>query len=308
MTAEAPSPPVALFVYARPEHTRRVLEGLRANGVPLLHVFADAARTEDKRAAVEEVRAMVRAIDWAEVRLVERGENLGLARSIIEGTTAVLREYESAIVLEDDCVPRSDFYAFFRRALAFYRDNPRVWCISGYTAPCIKVPIDYPWSALSSPRYSSWGWATWRDRWQHYSNDLNALKDSLRHQGIDLTQAGNDIAEYLADPRVLSGEADIWTLGWLLVQYLNHGRAILPVESVVENIGLDDSGVHCTPEMDSKYTPRFDPARGDWFAHPLPPAIDAVPPFVLSGLKAQFDRPAPGLRRRLARLLRRSAT
>ena len=51
--------PVALFVYARAAHLARVLADLRANGVPLLCVFADGAKGEGDAAAVAETRIQV---------------------------------------------------------------------------------------------------------------------------------------------------------------------------------------------------------------------------------------------------------
>ena len=58
-----PFAPIALFVYARPEHTRRTVEALLAN-VEAQHthlvVYADAARNEKDADAVKKVREYVR--------------------------------------------------------------------------------------------------------------------------------------------------------------------------------------------------------------------------------------------------------
>ena len=70
--------PVILFAYARPVHLGRTVECLRVNHVPLIYAFSDGPRTSRQKAAVEEVRNMLRAIDWCEVVFVERETNLGL--------------------------------------------------------------------------------------------------------------------------------------------------------------------------------------------------------------------------------------
>jgi len=76
--------PVVLVVHARPVHTVRVLACLRANRVPLILAFADGARGPADVAGVEATRALLRALDWREVRLVERSEKRGLGRSILD--------------------------------------------------------------------------------------------------------------------------------------------------------------------------------------------------------------------------------
>ena len=81
--------PVALFAYARPEHLRHTLECLRMNRVPRIYAFSDAAKTPAQRAGVAEVRRLLRAVDWCEMSVVERPENLGLGASIRAGVSVL---------------------------------------------------------------------------------------------------------------------------------------------------------------------------------------------------------------------------
>jgi hypothetical protein len=304
------SPPIALVVYSRPEHTARVLASLRSEEVETLYVFSDAPKTPDKNDAVEAVRRLFDGIDWCDVRVTKRETNLGLARSITSAVTEVLQDHEAVVVMEDDCVALPGFLEYFYRSLEFYEGNERVWCISGYTAPPIRVPKSYPYSAMSTYRYSTWGWATWRDRWAHYSNDLPTLKEQALAGGVDLAIAGKDIEHYLNNPDVLAGRWDVWSLGWLLAHLVNDGRAILPTHSVVENIGFDDSGVHCSPGMAADYKPGRPSTDQAWLEAPFPEAVDEVPSFVTRGLREQFDfvfEKRPFLSR-LKRRLRRMAS
>src|SRR4029453_10966117 len=105
-------PRIVLFAYARPDLLRRTLQCLRDNGVTQISAFSDGAASARHVSAVAEVRTILRAIDWADVELRERDENLGLGRSIVTGVTEVLAKHESAIVVEDDliCVPGTYSY------------------------------------------------------------------------------------------------------------------------------------------------------------------------------------------------------
>ena len=117
--------PIILFAYARPDHLRRTLECLRADQIPLIYAFSDGARTPDKEQAVQEVRQVLRTVDWCEMRLVERDRNYGLGVSIRAGVAEVFERHDSLIVFEDDliCVPGA--YTYLAAALDHYRDDPR---------------------------------------------------------------------------------------------------------------------------------------------------------------------------------------
>ena len=79
--------PIALFVYRRPDHARRVVSALaacpEAAGVDLT-VFSDGPREPEQNAAVEETRAVIRsARGFRSVRLVERAQNIGLFQNVL---------------------------------------------------------------------------------------------------------------------------------------------------------------------------------------------------------------------------------
>src|SRR6266567_758437 len=97
--------PIALFVYNRPDLTRRTLEALAANSFASrsdLIVFSDGPKTEAEAAKVEAVRDFVSSFKgFARIQLVCASHNHGLGHSIIEGVTRAMGEYGRAIVMED---------------------------------------------------------------------------------------------------------------------------------------------------------------------------------------------------------------
>src|SRR5271168_4560447 len=88
--------PIILFVYNRPDHTRRTLAALAANPLATdsdLIIYADGPKKPEHAAKVLQVRDVVRrTLGFKSVRLIEREENLGLARSIITGVSEVCSE------------------------------------------------------------------------------------------------------------------------------------------------------------------------------------------------------------------------
>jgi hypothetical protein len=87
--------PIALFAYRRPRHLRTTLDALLANPEAAhsdLWIFSDAAREPAAQSDVMQVRALAAQVSgFKSVRIIERSENLGLARSIVDGVTNLLR-------------------------------------------------------------------------------------------------------------------------------------------------------------------------------------------------------------------------
>ncbi|HNY30897.1 MAG TPA: glycosyltransferase [Fibrobacteria bacterium] len=234
-----------LVAFNRPKHTAKVIDALRRDKVRDLFVLCDAPRGEEDRAAVEETRRLVGSIDWTRPKVVLQERNRGLARSILQGVGLALEDNDAVILLEDDCVPNTNFFPWMRACLETYRDVPKVFGISGYSVPIPeKILADHPYDAYFVPRMGSWGWATWKDRWKTDERDLGKLVAACLDRGIDLEQGGADIPDALG--ACLAGELkDTWTLPWLLNVYLNDGCYVYPTVSHIDNIGMDGTGIHC---------------------------------------------------------------
>ena len=235
-------PALALFAYNRPVHTRLVLEGLRKNGISRLHVFHDGLKPGYPSAPHEEVKALLAQIDFCEVKVVRREENRGLAGSIVSGVGELLAAHESVIVLEDDCVPSSKFVELMSSLLSRYRDQPRVFAVSGYAPP--GLPEDYPYDICFSPLSSSWGWATWRDRWARYDPLATGWQEVLETPTLRARfDAPGKFFSRLLRQQMTQG-ADSWAIRWYYALYKNQGVCAWPIRSFIDNIGSDGSGVH----------------------------------------------------------------
>jgi len=71
--------PIALFVYNRPEHTRRTIKFLQQNLLAdesRLFIFSDAAKDSSQQVFVNEVRDIIKQVDgFKSVELIERETN-----------------------------------------------------------------------------------------------------------------------------------------------------------------------------------------------------------------------------------------
>lgn len=105
--------PIALFVYNRPEHTKRTIDSLSRNDnadQSELFVFCDGPKSNSNMDKIKEVRSIVKKVTgFKKVVVYEKETNAGLSKSIISGVTELVEKYGKVIVLEDDMVTSKYF-------------------------------------------------------------------------------------------------------------------------------------------------------------------------------------------------------
>lgn len=234
-----------LFAYNRSYHTKQVLDALSLNTVlpTKLFIFHDGLKNEKHRKEHEKTAQIINDVDFCPVEIYSSKENKGLANSIIDGVTAVLKEYDAVIVLEDDCVPAPLLMHYMVECLTKYADDKRIGSISGYSWPQennIKRSDIY-----FSGRFCSWGWATWKDRWAHYERDAGILDElySNVESSMNLARWGKDLSVMLRDWK--NGLNDSWAVFFTLILIKQQWYTVTPVNSLIKNIGFDGTGVHC---------------------------------------------------------------
>ena len=104
---------------------------------------------------------------------------------IVRRKCPVVREIQE----RDDNVIIIMFYCYKK-----YTNEARVFGVSGYSMTLPEQLLrNYQYDVYFNPRISSWGWATWRDRWQLHSRDLHGVVGECLRQGISLEQGGSDV-------------------------------------------------------------------------------------------------------------------
>ena len=241
--------PIALFVYNRPEHLLRTLSSLRANPLArdsTLYVFSDAAVGPQDSEAVETVRRIVKTTDgFNEICVREQPKNLGLAKSIIAGVTELAAAYGRVIVLEDDLVTAPGFLTYMNEALDRYDKDQQVMQVSGYMFPIERPKRVGQTFFCRIP--TSWGWGTWARAWERFNSDSTQMVEFLRSHP-DRREAFNLNGAYpYFDHLTLQaqGKLDVWGVRWYASMFTAGGLCLYPGQSLVQNIGMDGTGVHC---------------------------------------------------------------
>ncbi|MEK3984570.1 glycosyltransferase [Paenibacillus sp. FSL K6-3166] len=242
--------PVLIFVYARPEHTKKTIEALANNYLANetdVFIFSDAPKNENSSMNVQLVRDYINTLSkrnlFKSVKIINSQVNKGLANSIILGVDEIIKLKERVIVLEDDLVSSPDFLTYMNDALSFYKEDKSIWSISGYTFD-LKIPNYYKSEVYLSYRGCSWGWATWKNRWDSVDwmvSDYSLFKKDKRLRE-KLNHGGRDMAAML--DAQMDGKIDSWAIRWCYSQSKSGMFTVYPRVSRIRNTGLDGSGTH----------------------------------------------------------------
>ena len=210
-----------------------------------LYVFMDEARNDTEAKQVEAVRALFDHIDGFRVVLPYPARmNKGMARSVIDGVTEVLKHHESVIVLEDDLVVSPDFLSFMNKALEVYKEREEIWSISGYTPKLQALEGRNPNGVFLVPRAQCWGWATWADRWETVDWEVSDYKRLVKNKSARKTfdRGGNDLFRTLEMER--NERIESWAVRWAYAASRQNRWTVNPNQSKVQNIGLKSSQSH----------------------------------------------------------------
>lgn len=250
--------PILLLVFNRPDCTKIVFEAIKKAKPKKLYVAADGPRKErpDEILACDEVRRIVADINWeCELKVLFNDSNAGCKKAVSNAISWFFENETEGIILEDDCIPSSDFFNFCDILLSKYRNDTRVWQICGTTYFPKAVPegSDYFFS-----RYGPiWGWATWRRAWKNYDPDLvfwDSVKNSHILQNVYLNKYELRYKTELAN-KLCNGEINTWDYQWGFCKNFNSGLSIIPKSNLIQNIGFDEFATH-TNTMD-KFTPQY---------------------------------------------------
>jgi FkbM family methyltransferase len=250
--------PIVLFVYNRPEHTRKTLEALRLNDLAsesILYIYADGNKqnaSEIELDAIAATRKVIKEQLWCgDVVIIESQENKGLANSVISGVTDVIEKYKKVIVLEDDIIVNSGFLRYMNTSLHLYEKEGRVFGVSGYKFESKRTIKD---KTYFLPVMSSWGYGTWSDRWEKIDFDSKSLLQKVLDRDLMGKMKFGKFNFYDMLQQQVNGIVDSWAVRFYTSMIIQNGLFLFPKESLLINIGFDGSGVHC----DNASSPLFE--------------------------------------------------
>ncbi len=251
-------PGVALIFFNRPKPLKEVFEALKEIKPSKLFLIQDGARegnTNDIK-GIEECRKIVNQIDWeCEVHRNYSDVNLSCDPRVFSGISWAFEYVDRLIILEDDCIPSKSFLPFCTEVLERYKDDKRVFMISGMNYfDEFKGTND---SYFFSNTAAGWGWAIWKRSWDLVceQKDYDFLEDKilklsvnnyLKNHGLKVNGVKNfiEIVEKIRNINLKSGLVHSWENALGIAMFLSSSMIITPCVNLVTNIGLTDDSTH----------------------------------------------------------------
>ena len=133
------------------------------------------------------------------------------------------------------------------QSLEFYEKDKNVQSVSGYSLEIKKYSDDIS-DIYFQQRTHSWGWATWKNYWEHCNFDINYIRNFITENENVLKEfkqnCGADIDRMLLGS--IYARNNSWYVRWAFNQFLNKNYTVYPLLSKISNIGFGDNATHCT--------------------------------------------------------------
>jgi hypothetical protein len=225
---------IGIFAYNRPSHLRRVLISLENYKIKTAHIFLDGPKNSKDKIIQKEILFMTKYNPYIKLKLVKNNYNRGLADSITSGIEYLSKRYKNIIILEDDCIPRSEFFNFIYKSIHTQEFKKNLNPICGYQLPEIQKNEKKYLYPIFLDFFIPWGWCISARYWKMYQKYLK-LKNKKKIDNVLLNKI-----------RIITKNKNksIWSKDFIEYNILKSIKIIFPSISLIKNIGFDGSGVN----------------------------------------------------------------
>lgn len=242
--------PVLLICFNRLNAVRQSFAAIKKYRPNDLYIAQDGPRKqfpEDVKKC-EEVREWIKNhIDWnCDVHTLFRTENVGCGYGPSEAISWMFATEEQGIIIEDDCIPHPDFFAFCEEMLLRYRQDDSVMAVNGMQCLQNKYTRDSYYFSMQNSSFC--GWATWKRAWQYFDFKLKGMTVKDVHR--DMKRYGvtrSEIRWWTDIFRNLRGGVygdSSWDYQFIFSIWHHHAKTIMPAVNLVSNIGFDSEATH----------------------------------------------------------------
>jgi hypothetical protein len=243
---------VLMLTYNRADLFKKSLSSVLSIMPKRIYIFNDGPKSNPQDIVkVYEVRKLIQNIKTKSIIIKNFNKyNLGCKKSNLKAIDWFFSKEKEGIIIEDDCIASREFFSFTSEMLNKYKDNNRIFCISGSNFQKEKLSNE---SYYFSKYNHCWGWATWRDRWRLNDDKISfwpKFKKSKEwgklHKNKIEQKYWNKIFK-----NVYNGKMDSWAYPWTLSVWKQKGLTITPNVNLVKNIGFGKQSTHSLFVQDS---------------------------------------------------------
>ena len=234
--------PIIIFCFNRPDHLKNLLKSIYLNKNFHKHqyyFFCDFYKKKmDKKNNIKVKNIILNLNKIKKKKIIIRKKNFGLSENIINGINHVFKKYNAAIILEDDLILNRHVLNYFNKSLFTYSRKKKIFSVSAYSY--IK---NYKFNFISglyeARRHSSWGWGTWKHKWDKI--DFYDLK-FCKKKNKNFIKLGKDmnLMMWAQNNKLINS----WAIRFNFYCSFFNLLSIQPRYTMIKNMGNDFSGNH----------------------------------------------------------------
>lgn len=240
--------PILLITFNRPDHVRQVLTDIRKQQPTQLYVCQDGSRAGNAldQQRVQQVRDIINElVDWpCELHTLYQETNLGCGSGPATGISWFFSQVEKGIIMEDDCLPHPDFFAYCEEMLNRYQNTQIRFINATLYHDRWQCEASYGFS-----RYMVTGaWAGWRETWQGFDLDMHTWDAWQFRKQVKLLTNSTTEANWwywkLKEIQADKAKKSYWDYQMQMHLFRNNAITIHPHKNLISNIGFDAEGTH----------------------------------------------------------------
>jgi hypothetical protein len=178
-----------------------------------------------------------------------------------------IKDHEQFIYMEDDTEFSENYLEFMLKALDYFRDDPDVISVSGYSYP-VKIKAENNCNIITQNAiFNMWGAGFWKDKYEIFrkeiEDDLCLIRDfsyNIRHFKFSQYRRA-DYINYVAgvDPdakdvrKLCHMFANATDIALSVYMQVNGKYQAMPRISKVRNNGFDGTGLYCRATKPVKF-------------------------------------------------------
>lgn len=232
---------ILITAYARPDLLEAQLQALGGRSDVKLYVAIDGPKGQSDMDRVHKCITLANRFVSDPRRVLARSKNLGCKAAMEEAITWFFAAEPSGLVLEDDVMPQTEAVDIIRKLLNQNHANTDIFHIN-----CFAMPLGASGAVgfRHSRFISSWGWATWRDRWAHYNPSLHVSWAEFK--AIREATGGTANALYFVLLFIMTwqGKFDSWAYRWNYSIWRHQGISLTPSNRLVVLMGSGKDATH----------------------------------------------------------------
>ena len=150
---------ITLVLQDRPDYAKVILDALgKCDGIGGYLILAHIEPGN------EEMLSLAKSINFAKVQITLNKEKLGMARNICQAWEHGFQKADFIVHLDDRTVPARDCLRYMEHCAEVYRDDPKIFSVSGYTRSSCK-PFQCHMISRRNP-FTGRMVGLWKNRWE----------------------------------------------------------------------------------------------------------------------------------------------